>query len=284
MALTNYEAEIKSKIEEATSLLTKKSFPLNFFHTYDPFRAGDLLMQIGDIYLAHNKHLKATQSYIQSAEAYTQSKDDIAKSYAAQSYNKAADVFSGKDLYTPQSAVDCYNSASDLYAIRGNFSLAASRKNHAADILIKELDYDQASIFLSESNELYEKAKMPANRNLILEKYFYCLIKCKKYGMAGDVALEMGSEKGRESFAYYFMMLACFCYFVEGRESEMKDVCEMIGQGEERNIVEGLMSENKSEVFDEMINKYARVSLVKEEIIDLIENVKKMTAPEFDIL
>ncbi|KAM0674996.1 hypothetical protein GVAV_001335 [Gurleya vavrai] len=279
----NLQKSIDEKIKEATSINTKRPFPLNIIYTYNPFGAGDLFSEIADIYLSKNIYKEAVKFYIESASAFVTAKDEIAKSYAAQSYNKAADVYSNPNYYIPEKAVECYNRSSELFSMQGNFSLAASRKTLAAEILIKEMDYEKAADLLGDVNDLYEKAKMPANKNLMLEKYFACLIKCKKYRAAGDVALEMGSERGRESFVNYFMMLAYFCFFVDGYDKEMANVVELMGNCEEKNIVQTLQTRQENQ-FDEEMNRYIKVSKLKEEVFDLLNDVKKMIAPEFDIL
>ncbi|KAM0679338.1 vesicular-fusion protein S17 [Binucleata daphniae] len=277
------ENEINEKSKEARSLIAKHRFPLSYFYTYDPLGAGDLFMQIGDIYLSQNLFLQASQEYLNAADAYKLSKDDIAKSYVAQSYNKAADVFSCKDLYVPNKAVECYILASDYYAYKGNFSLAASRRNNACDILIKESEYKCAADILQVVNEMYEKAKMPANRNINLERYLNCLLKAKKYTLAGEICMEMATEKGRESAANFYLMIAYFCFFVEGREEEKKEVVNII-EGEEKDIIISMQATTGDATFDENILKYQKICKMREEISGLIEDVKKMNAPEYNIL
>lgn len=275
--------EIDEKSKEAWSLIAKRRFPLSMFYLYDPLRAGDLFMEVGDIYLSQNCYLQASQAYLNAADAYKLSNDDVAKSYVAQTYNRAGDLFSGKDLYVPNKAVMCYVAASDYYSYRGNYSLAASRRNSACDVLIKECDYEKAAEMLQDVNKMYEKAKMPANRSINLEKYLNCLLKAKKYTLAGELCMEMATEKTRNSAANFYLMVAYFCFFVDGREEERNEVLSII-QGEEKEIVASMQQTDGNASFDDNIAKYQTICKMREEIAGLIDDVKKMSAPEYNIL
>lgn len=267
--------ELKRKQKLADTYNKKRSFPISIFHSYDPFLAAELYQEIADAYFSLNKYIESDIYYLKSTEAYLKCNDPGSKSYAAHVYVKLAELHNTKAYYNPSKAAIYYNEASFYFSISGSFSLAASKKLASAKLNSQQFNYEAAAEEYRESIELYDKAKMPANKVLMYDDYACVLIKAKKYKEAGDFLLEISSEKSR--MCTFYLLMSAFCFFVLNEENE---TCEHL-MGEEKEVYNSL---NDVKVFEKCVNDYLATKKYRSEFLELIDAVKNKLQPEHDIL
>lgn len=269
-------------------LISKKGFPFNFFSSYDPFRAAELFSESADIYSSLNNQIKAGELHIKAAETFLLSNEFNSKSFAAHAYNKAGDIYSSKSHYSQEKAVECYTNSSLYHSASGNFSLGANRKIAAVKILKSEGDFMMAEELMGDALDLYDKAKMPSSRSVHLEEYLFFVIKNRNYKLAGEILLEMASEKTRKIYSEFYLMFAYFSYLIcnvtRDCQKEMDNVYQCFTNSEEKEVIDSLNSENKVAKFEETISTYFKVRDCNETFQEIIDEVKKCISPDYDIL
>lgn len=272
---TSLLQELSKKKKQAVLYNTKRSFPLSMFHSYDPFLAAELFQEIADAYFSLNKYIDASIYYLNSAEAYLSCNDPGSKSYAAHVYVKLAELYNTKSFYNPEKAVEYYNNAAFYFSVSGSFSLAASKKLAVAKINNLQFDFELAATNYKEAIDLYDKAKMPANKVLLYDDYACILVKAKKYKEAGEFLLEISSEKS--FMCTFYLLMSAFCFFVVNEENETSDHL----MGEEKDVYDSM---NDLKTFEKRLNDYLSKKKFRTEYLELLDEVKTKLQPEYNIL
>lgn len=267
--------ELYKKEQTADLLITKRPFPFNFLQSYDPFTASELYQEIADTYFSLNKYIDSSIYYLKAAEGYLKSNDPGSKSYSAHAYAKLADLYNTKTFYNPTKAVQYYTKASFYFSITGSFSISATKKAACGKILESQYDYGLAADTFKEAIELWDKAKMPANRALIYDDFIFCLIKSKRFKEAGDFMLEISSEKGH--LCTFYMLMGSFCFYVANEDNDTSELLT----GEEKKLYDSM---NDLEAFDKILNGYLSKKGCGNKFSDLFDEVKSTLQPEHDIL
>ncbi|EJW02099.1 hypothetical protein EDEG_03459 [Edhazardia aedis USNM 41457] len=271
--------EAEEKIKEAEKYLVKSHFPMSLFRTYDPMQAAELFQEAADLYNSMNMHNEAVNFFEKAAKTFAAVNCLGSKSQAAFCYLKAGDIFI-TNLDSSDDAVRCYEESALFYAASGSFSIAATRRKKAAEVLIQKEEYTKAEEQLETAIEYYTKANMNSCATQLLDDFLKVLLKTKNYEKAAQVFLKRAVSQLDKDF-YNLCAFICY-YFVKGDE-QMQNIFEIIVGKKEKAIAECIINQNNHDELIELVTKYVDENKFRVDYIDLFDEFKKRTLPEFDI-
>lgn len=263
MSTAAFQDEIKEKIKKADDLSSKRPFPLSLFKCYDPYTAGELYQEAGDICRTLEDNLQAVHLYEKSFDTFLLQNDSSAKQCAAYVITKLAEVYASEKFYYPEKAISAYRKAALYHSLSGSFSIAASKTVSAAKLAVSQDDYETGELLFRESIDFYDKAAMPKNRILLLDDLLECFVKNGNFKKAGDLLVEMCDSRKCDGF----LLVAWVSYYLAMEERQ--DIYDLLGKDSE--IVDLLVRGDLVSFEDKIRGKLAKLTCKKifSEIVDI---------------
>ncbi|KAG0438893.1 hypothetical protein DMUE_2811 [Dictyocoela muelleri] len=302
---------ISEKIKKAESLIRDYKFPFSLFNKTDYYQAAELYVEIANLEASRDKFKDSAEYFILAAENYKKSNEFGSINQAMHCYIKAGDSFI---KYDDSLSISAYKRAADSANLCGSFNIGGSILMKIYDILIKkvkknggeeskwsfvddeiELSSEKKNIVkcddlnilleikttLEEASNMYERANMTISRRNTREKLSWILIRVGDYKNAGNIFLELNTDRINGNMN---LLCAFLCFYLVGAEQPMSNVKSLLKNTEEQSVVDSFYGEKIVENVKSSITKYLEKRYIKEEMKNFLEEIQNKLQPNFDIL
>lgn len=301
---------ISKKIKKAESLSRAYSFPLSLFNKTDYYQAAELYVEVANLEASRDNFERSAECLILAADNYERSAEFGARNQAMHCFIKAGDAYVKVD---DSLSVCAYKRAAEAANLCGSFNIGGSVLTKVYEILIKKVrllgdgmqnkfvdDEIEApglktgspkgedlkalleiKTVLEEAANLYERANMAMSRQNIREKLAWVLIRIGDYKAAGNIFLELNTDRINSNTN---LLCAFLCFYLVGAENPMQNVRNLLRNSDEQGIVDAFYGEKIVENVKSCIKGYMERRFVKNEMRQFLEIIQNKLQPNFDIL